>query len=150
MPVDRDKLLTEGQALLQAGQSVEDILSSFRSQGANKIDCIVLMTRLTNISLGEAKRVVHLSATWSDFKEPDEEFHEQLWKAIKQSDIPGLEWSEEPIADDPSSSERSGPAAADTTHARESWLRSIKCRLSQFLVRARHEAAKRRENRRKG
>ena len=61
MPVDRDKLLTEGQALLQAGQSVEDILSSFRSQGANKIDCIVLMTRLTNISLGEAKRVVHLS-----------------------------------------------------------------------------------------
>jgi ribosomal protein L7/L12 len=78
MPVDRDKLLTEGQALLKKSQSVEEVLSYFRSQGANKIDCISILKRLTSISQGDAKRVVHFSAAWADVKEADDAFHEEL------------------------------------------------------------------------
>ena len=79
-----DRRLREGQRLKAEGVPLEDILRFVRADGASIIDCIKLLTRLENVSLGEAKRIVHFSETWADFRAGSEELHERAEKVARE------------------------------------------------------------------
>lgn len=84
MPYDFERFLSEGQRLKGDGVPLEEILRFFRADGASITDCIKLLTRLENVRLGEAKRIVHFSETWADFRAGSEEFHERAEKAARE------------------------------------------------------------------
>jgi ribosomal protein L7/L12 len=76
-------LLNASKEMLQNGQEREAILTYIRHSGGSKIDAIRLLVVLQDLSLPEAKRVVHFSDAWSDTRERDEEFHDQLERVAK-------------------------------------------------------------------
>lgn len=84
MAYDFDRCLREGQGLKGKGLPMEEILRFFRADGASIIESMKLLTRLENIGLGEAKRIVHFSETWADFRAGSEELHERAEKAAKE------------------------------------------------------------------
>jgi ribosomal protein L7/L12 len=64
--------------MLEAGRTSEDVLKFLREAGCHKIDSIKILRRVLNISLGEAKQMVHFSSVWSDVRERDDAFHSSL------------------------------------------------------------------------
>lgn len=54
------------------------ILAYLRSYGASKIDASVMLRHAVGIGLEEAKLVAHFSTAWSDVKERDKHFSDQL------------------------------------------------------------------------
>lgn len=81
---DLDQRLREGQRLKSEGVPLEGILRFFRADGTSITDCIKLLIRLENVSLGEAKRIVHLSETWADLRVASEELHEDAERAARE------------------------------------------------------------------
>lgn len=49
----------------------EAVMSVLRGEGFSKTDCIRATIEAHKVSLGEAKRLVHESKTWSDLRESD-------------------------------------------------------------------------------
>jgi hypothetical protein len=84
MAYDFDRCLKEGQRLKGKGLPMEGILRFFRANEASITESMRLLTRLENISLGEAKRIVHFSETWTDFRAGSEELHERAEKAARE------------------------------------------------------------------
>ena len=83
--VDRFRLIDECKRL-QVGP--EDLMSYLRDEGCNKIDTIVILLDVLGVSLGDAKRLVHLSSTWRDVREQDDALHEKIVDALAQ--MPGV------------------------------------------------------------
>lgn len=84
MPYDFDYCLKEGQRLKSDGLSTEDIIRFFRSNGVSIADSMKLLMRLEDVSLGEAKRIVHFSETWADYRAGSEELHARAEKAARE------------------------------------------------------------------
>ena len=55
-----------------------------RARGAEKVECIRTFTKVSDISLGEAKRIVHFSPVWDDRRASDDAFHETAVQALEQ------------------------------------------------------------------
>ena len=68
----------ETTRLWAESENREAFLRRLRELGAEKIESIRSVRRLANISLGEAKEVVHFSRTWADRRAADDEFHESV------------------------------------------------------------------------
>jgi hypothetical protein len=64
-----------------AGNSIEDLIKYLRDEGCSKIDSMSILISGCGIGLGEAKRVIHFSPTWSDRKETDDAFHATVEEA---------------------------------------------------------------------
>lgn len=79
----RSELATECFTHRAAGATEGDVIAYLRAQGCNKIDTIVVLREVFSLSLGKAKALVHLSATWQDQKEKDDAFHEALVNALE-------------------------------------------------------------------
>ena len=62
--------------MFQAGKTVEDVLKYLRTETGSKIISCMAISDLLNISMGDAKLLVHRSDAWNDVKERDEELHE--------------------------------------------------------------------------
>jgi hypothetical protein len=77
MDFDFDRCVAEARARLETGATTEDLLRFFRQSGATMPQSMRLLGRANNIGLGDAKRVVHFSETWKDFRESSEQLHEE-------------------------------------------------------------------------
>lgn len=89
MQYDFDFCLREGHGMRNEGRSTEEVLRFFRENGATPIESIKLLRALDGIDLGEAKKAVHFSETWKDFREGSELLHEEAEKAaIELGDEP--------------------------------------------------------------
>lgn len=53
-------------------KSDEDVLAFLRDEGLTKVESLKFFRVWKNISLGEAKKIVHFSNVWKDQKETDE------------------------------------------------------------------------------
>lgn len=60
--------------MVASGKDTEAILTFLRKIGCSKIDSIRLLIPLRDLSLAEAKQIVHFSETWKDTRQADEEF----------------------------------------------------------------------------
>ena len=69
-------LSADADRLRKTGQSVEEILRNFRSRGLTKAESVAVLAGCSDISLTEAKRIVHESSTWSDAKAHDDSIAE--------------------------------------------------------------------------
>jgi ribosomal protein L7/L12 len=78
----RSELAIECRARLARGDNEEDLMRFLRAEGANKIDGIAVLREVLNLSLGEAKALIHLSRAWGDVRERDDAFHEAFEKAV--------------------------------------------------------------------
>jgi len=65
-------------AMFQAGASRDQVIEKMREVGFDKIDCMLELQSAVGISLGEAKRWVHLSPAWSDCRKADDDFHKTI------------------------------------------------------------------------
>lgn len=70
--------------LLESGASIEEILAELRSKGLSKVESIAALARISGMTPGRAKRVVHLSRAWSDLREDHERFEENLGDALEE------------------------------------------------------------------
>ncbi len=81
---DVDKLVAVCAQMLRGDENIEGVLLFLRRNCKNKIASIEVVARLLNISLGEAKLLVHTSETWLDVRERDEAFHQTVATALEQ------------------------------------------------------------------
>jgi hypothetical protein len=83
---DLDKIAFQGyRARLNSGISIEDILAELRKEGFSVIESIKAVVSLQDVTLQEAKKLVHLSETWKDLRSTHDSFHEGLEKSISTS-----------------------------------------------------------------
>lgn len=78
----REEFITECRRRLKAGEDVESVIGYLRASGCSKIDSIAVLVAAHGIGLAEAKEIVHLSATWADRRVLDDEFHEDISRAL--------------------------------------------------------------------
>ncbi len=71
-------------SMAEQGASHEALVSRMRSAGLQKPQSIRLLSIATNISLGEAKRIVHFSPVWDDRRASDDAFHETAMQALEE------------------------------------------------------------------
>ena len=73
---------------LADGKILDQALSELRSEGASILQSIVAVQKAQRCSLADAKRLVHFSPAWSDMREANEKFHEELERIAEQIDEP--------------------------------------------------------------
>jgi hypothetical protein len=76
--IDRRQLIDECRKLLESKVDREGLVSYLRGQGCLKLDSMAILRQVLDISLGQAKGLVHCSATWQDVRERDDKFHDIL------------------------------------------------------------------------
>lgn len=81
-----EALVRNARLLLEAGASIDDLLSYARAKDDSKITGIRLLQELKLKTLGEAKEAVDGSAAWADRKEADAAFQEDLRKIWREMD----------------------------------------------------------------
>jgi len=77
-----DQLTDECKVMLKNNNSVEDILVHLRSNGASKIGSMKVLMACLEIPLSDAKKIVHLSKTWSDVYSSHNAFQDALEKSL--------------------------------------------------------------------
>jgi hypothetical protein len=70
--------------MLARGASVDKVLGYLRKEGCEVIDSIRVLTQIGGMDLATAKRVVHISDTWSDRRSAHERFHEQVEEVARE------------------------------------------------------------------
>jgi hypothetical protein len=73
-----EKAESAGRAWLEAGQTVEDVLARWRADGLSILDSIRSLSHIADLSLGDAKQVVHRSQAWSDLRTAHDRVHKEL------------------------------------------------------------------------
>jgi hypothetical protein len=73
-----DKAMLECRDRLSGGAPIEEILTVLRDHGVSKAFSIRALAELGVTDLGNAKKLVHFSKTWSDVRTRDDRFHESL------------------------------------------------------------------------
>ena len=79
--VDRHRLIGECRKLKEDGVGLENILTYLRKEGCWKVDTIAILHEALDVSLGDAKGLVHCSSTWRDVREQDDALHDKLIEA---------------------------------------------------------------------
>jgi hypothetical protein len=77
-----NKLFEESEKLQKLGGTTEDILGLYRRSGLSILESMQFLTKLTNVSLAEAKRIVHFSETWSDIRADHDRFDSAVEDAV--------------------------------------------------------------------
>ncbi len=81
-----DEAVDEGRKMLRDNGSIDDVLSLWRTNGLTILHSIQALRHLTDRSLTNAKEVVHNSQTWSDLREANDRFHNELERLAENSD----------------------------------------------------------------
>lgn len=79
-----NSLIEPSKQMIQNGKNIEDVLKYLKTQSNSKIVSIAVITKIINISIGDAKLLVHTSKTWGSVRARDENFHEKIISAIEQ------------------------------------------------------------------
>lgn len=64
-------------------EGLEGAIALLRRSGETKIDAIRMLVITADLSLGEAKQVVHHSPIWQNCRENDDAFHDSLVSAAQ-------------------------------------------------------------------
>jgi ribosomal protein L7/L12 len=64
--------------MLAEGKSVDTVLAYLRATNVSKIASMQVLMTVMNVSLKQAKEMVHLSTVWSDRRQRDDAFHDSL------------------------------------------------------------------------
>ena len=75
--------MEEGKNMLEHEATIEDVLLFLRRNECSKIDSIRALMLVRDLSIAEAKEIVHFSQAWKDSRESDEGFHAQLEAAME-------------------------------------------------------------------
>jgi ribosomal protein L7/L12 len=81
-----EALVARAREMLSHGGNVEEVLSLLRHSGCSKVESIKLLKDVAGLNLDEAKRQVHLSETWRDRREADDELHASLEHLARRID----------------------------------------------------------------
>ncbi len=73
-------LLEDSRRMLLDNSDLESILSFLRQHECTMVDSMRMVAELQSVDIGEAKRLVHFSETWSDVRLQNEAVHEALLK----------------------------------------------------------------------
>jgi hypothetical protein len=79
-------LLDASKKMLEDGKDIQAILTLARQNGCSKTDAMRLLMLLRDMSLAEAKQVVHFSEAWKDTKQQDEEFQDRLQNVVEDQE----------------------------------------------------------------
>ncbi len=71
-------LLERSRQILLASDEMESALQYLRQNGCTKVDSMRVIVKLQDLTLDDAKRIVHFSKTWEDVRKRDEELHDQM------------------------------------------------------------------------
>jgi ribosomal protein L7/L12 len=74
----------ETRVLWEARDDMESFLRELRSRGAWQIESIKAVRQFAGVSLGDAKEIVHFSATWADMRAASEALHKAGYQALEQ------------------------------------------------------------------
>ena len=77
--------VTKYRMLRETGADPETILHELRKAGCSKIESMLVLRELQNVSLDEAKRIVHLSQTWEDVRDDHDRFHARLERGVRHT-----------------------------------------------------------------
>jgi ribosomal protein L7/L12 len=77
-PGSNDGATSQAQGIFETSGDIELSIAHLRAAGFDVVDSIKAVRSILGVSLGEAKTVVHNSATWADAKKANEGFHEGL------------------------------------------------------------------------
>jgi hypothetical protein len=69
------EILNNCKKILAETGSIESVLKYLREKGYSKTQSMDMLMELKSIKLGDAKKNVHMSKTWADTREQDDEFH---------------------------------------------------------------------------
>ena len=81
-----ESLLDSSREMLKDGKDIQAILTFARQSGCSKTDAMRLLILLRDMSLAEAKQIVHFSEAWKDTKQQDEEFHDQMQSVVEDQE----------------------------------------------------------------
>jgi hypothetical protein len=81
-----ESLLDASREMLRDGKDIQAILTFARQSGCSKTDAMRLLILLRDMSLAEAKQVVHFSEAWRDTKQLDEEFQDRLQSVVEDQE----------------------------------------------------------------
>ncbi len=84
----RHLLTQKAMVHAQTGASLDDVVVFLRDQGASKIDCIIVIRGVYGMGIKEAKRAVHFSSAWSDVRQRDEGFWDELEDSLNKDESP--------------------------------------------------------------
>lgn len=79
-------ILKRSEELRACGSSVEEILRYYRSSGLSILESMQLITQLMQLSLPEAKQLVHFSETWADLRPAHDRFHRNVDEVVGSFD----------------------------------------------------------------
>jgi hypothetical protein len=77
------RIIEECKNILK-NRNTEEALLFLRRNGFDKIDSIMILVGIGNLSPSEAKKAVHFSETWRDARGEHEEFHRSLLDSITE------------------------------------------------------------------
>ena len=69
-----DPLVVEAKAKSQSGETREDVLVFLRQQTNSKVMSMAVLCKAQDITLQDAKRIVHFSKAWEDVRARDSDF----------------------------------------------------------------------------
>ena len=92
-----EELVSRFRQMVEGGTPQHETIAEMRLAGLHKIHSIKLISLFYGISIGDAKRAVHLSDTWSDRRASDDAFHDSCFEAAKQL---GFEEVTEPVREE--------------------------------------------------
>lgn len=85
---DQLKLLLEkSRQILVASDDFESVLQYLRQTGCTKVDSMRVIVELRDLTLDDAKRIVHFSKTWEDVRKRDEEWHDQMLRDLGNNSV---------------------------------------------------------------
>ncbi len=84
--MDEEYLIQYCNQILIEGNNTESILLFLRDNGCSKTQSIKILKNLQFIPLDEAQNLVHLSQTWQDVYEYDEELNRQFYEVLMGED----------------------------------------------------------------
>jgi ribosomal protein L7/L12 len=80
---DFDKIVVEAAESFRASGAIEPAIRHMRESGLNPLDCMKAVMSIQGVGLGEAKRIVHFSDTWSDIRADQEELQRVLAEEVE-------------------------------------------------------------------
>lgn len=85
--LNKESTISLARQMLSENQPLESILSLFRKEGFSKIQSIIMIKEINEISLEEATFSVHSSNTWEDVAKNDAELLESFYDFLENDDL---------------------------------------------------------------
>ena len=80
-----DKIASKYRNIWLGDINIDEALTKMRKSGASPVECIIALSKFKNVSLGDAKAIVHDSKAWADVKDNFDNLHAQIDVKLKDS-----------------------------------------------------------------